>query len=70
MLNSKFNESMANSEKLSRCSRHDFGTLLGFQRRLTCKRCGGIMETSKAISYAKGYSAAGGKITDIIRGLK
>lgn len=68
-LEKHLNDASENLRALSKCKLHNFGRINGFKRKLRCKNCGGVMDTSKAVAYAKGYKAAGKDINDIIQGL-
>ncbi len=66
-------EIRANQKRLDECKRHHFptlpptdqiGTMLGL--KLTCSKCGGIMDARMAASYTRGYAAAGGDPNEII----
>ena len=66
-------EIKANHARLNSCAKHAFGTVIGDrsggysprQNMRTCQHCGGTMEDSQIIIYAKGYKAAGGNPDDI-----
>lgn len=58
----------ANRTALDNCPRHAFGELpaMAFGMKLTCQRCGGVMDAIEAAAYARGFEAAGGNPDEII----
>jgi hypothetical protein len=50
----------ANQAKLSACSVHRFPDEIAFGDHWVCERCGGHMQVGEALSYCRGYRAAGG----------
>lgn len=66
-------EVKANQNRLDGCARHLFE--IGeppyqFGMKLTCQRCGGVIDAVKAFVYVQGYEAAGGDPNDVIPGFK
>lgn len=52
-----------NNDRLRKCEKHNFGNQepqLNFNHKLKCKNCSGEMPQLDAVSYCRGYKAAGG----------
>ena len=63
------NEIKENNMKLDGCKRHrfEFDGIPVIGSKLTCKKCGGKMDTVQAYRYCQGYKAAGGNPNDVIK---
>lgn len=73
-LNEQWQLAQANTSRLSMCARH----LFDFEqwadqpnlKWVVCMRCNGREALNKAVSYVKGYGAAGNPLIDVAHGLK
>lgn len=53
-------EVKANHARLAACPRHDFGAPQAFQKRITCKNCGGWADSLAVVWYQRGLAHGAG----------
>lgn len=63
-----------NRERLEACKKHSFAypedRPLQFGEKLTCTKCGGVMDAVQAFRYCEGFEAAGGDPNEVIKGFR